>query len=135
MRAAAGAITKASRYGANPQELADSLFSDLFGLMDGKRGDRSLSVIFTAQFAEDLAAHSACPAPRGLHPLAASNGIAGCGGWRKPALPVERVQQQPLQDPHRAHYLSCFSTALRHCLKTFASRRPRTAGNSITSGR
>jgi hypothetical protein len=22
-----------------------------------------------------------------------------------------------LQDPHRAHYLSCFSVALRHCLK------------------
>jgi len=42
LRAAAGAITKASRYGANPQELADSLFSDLFGLMDGKRGERSL---------------------------------------------------------------------------------------------
>src|SRR5260221_9686632 len=42
MRAAAGAISKASRYLANPQELADSLFSDLFGLMDGKRGERSL---------------------------------------------------------------------------------------------
>jgi len=42
LRAAAGAITKASRYGSNPQELADSLFSDLFGLVDGKRGERSL---------------------------------------------------------------------------------------------
>ena len=42
LRSAAGAISKASRIGANPQELADSLFSDLFGLMDGKRGERSL---------------------------------------------------------------------------------------------
>src|SRR5260370_9790 len=42
LRAAAGAISKAGRYAANPQELADSLFSDLFGLMDGKRGERSL---------------------------------------------------------------------------------------------
>jgi len=30
---------------------------------------------------------------------------------------MDRVQQQSLQDPRRAHYLSCFSTALRHCLK------------------
>ena len=42
LRAAAGAITKGSRAGANAQELADSLFAELFGLVDGKRGERSL---------------------------------------------------------------------------------------------
>jgi len=42
LRAAAGAITKGSRAGANAQELADSLFAELYGLVDGKRGERSL---------------------------------------------------------------------------------------------
>jgi DNA-binding CsgD family transcriptional regulator len=42
LRAAAGAITKNSGAGSNPQELADSLFADLFGLADGKRGAHSL---------------------------------------------------------------------------------------------
>lgn len=42
LRAAAGAITKGSRSGADAQELADSLFAELFGLVDGKRGEASL---------------------------------------------------------------------------------------------
>jgi len=42
LRAAAGAITKGGRSGADAQELADSLFAELFGLADGKRGEASL---------------------------------------------------------------------------------------------
>ena len=118
LRAAAGAITKASRYGANPQELADSLFSDLFGLMDGKRGDRSLFRYFHGRSSLKTWLRTVLAqrhvdyirSQRRMESLDAEDG-------EKPALPMERVQQQPLQDPHRAHYLSCFSTALRHCLK------------------
>jgi RNA polymerase sigma-70 factor len=118
LRAAAGAITKASRYGANPQELADSLFSDLFGLMDGKRGDRSLFRYFHGRSSLKTWLRTVLAqrhvdyirSQRRMESLDAEDG-------EKPALPMERVQQQPLQDPHRAHYLACFSTALRNCLK------------------
>jgi RNA polymerase sigma factor (sigma-70 family) len=118
LRAAAGAITKASRYGANPQELADSLFSDLFGLMDGKRGERSLFRYFHGRsslktwlrtvLAQRHVDH--IRSRRRLESLDAEDG-------EKPVLPPDRLQIQPLQDPHRAHYLSCFTAALQHCLK------------------
>ena len=118
LRAAAGAISKASRYGANPQELADSLFSDLFGLMDGKRGERSLfryyhgrsslktwlRIVLAQRHVDYIRSR------RRLESLDAEDG-------ETPALPPERLQHPPLQDPHRAHYLSCFSAALQHCLK------------------
>jgi RNA polymerase sigma factor (sigma-70 family) len=118
LRAAAGAITKASRYGANPQELADSLFSDLFGLMDGKRGERSLFRYF----------HGRSSLKTWLRTVLAQRHVDNIRSRRrmesldapdgeKPQLPPERVQHQPLQDPHRAHYLSCFTAALQHCLK------------------
>jgi RNA polymerase sigma-70 factor len=42
LRAAAAAITKGSHAGTDSQELADSLFAELFGLVDGKRGESSL---------------------------------------------------------------------------------------------
>jgi RNA polymerase sigma factor (sigma-70 family) len=118
LRGAAGAITKASRYGANPQELADSLFSDLFGLMDGKRGERSLFRYFHGRSSLKTWLRTVLAqrhvdtirAQRRMESLDAEDG-------EKPVLPMERVQQQSLQDPHRAHYLSCFTAALHHCLK------------------
>jgi len=118
LRAAAGAITKASRYGANPQELADSLFSDLFGLMDGKRGERSLFRYFHGRSSLKTWLRTVLAQrhvdyirlQRRMESLDAEDG-------EKPALPAERVQHQPLQDPHRAHYLSCFTAVLQHCLK------------------
>lgn len=117
LRAAAGAITKASRYGANPQELADSLFSDLFGLMDGKRGERSLFRYFHGRSSLRTWLRTVLAqrhvdyirSRRRIESLDAEDG-------EKPVLPAERVDQ-PLRDPHRAHYLSCFSSALAHCLK------------------
>lgn len=118
LRAAAGAITKSSRYGANPQELADSLFSDLFGLMDGKRGERSLFRYFHGRsslktWLRTVLAQRHVDTVRSQHRMDSLD----AEGTEKPVLPPERVQHQPLQDPHRAHYLSCFSAALRHCLK------------------
>ena len=117
LRAAAGAISKASRYLANPQELADSLFSDRFGLMDGKRGERSLFRYFHGRSSLKTWLRTVLAqrnvdiirSQRRMESLDAEDGD-------KRELPAERVQQ-PLLDPHRAHYLSCFASALRHCLK------------------
>jgi RNA polymerase sigma-70 factor len=121
LRAAAGAITKSSRYGANPQELADSLFSDLFGLMDGKRGERSLFRYFHGRSSLKTWLRTVLAqrhvdyirSQRRMESLDAEDG-------EKPDLPPERVQEQPLQDPHRSHYLTCFSAALHNCLKALS---------------
>ena len=126
LRAAAGAITKASRYGANPQELADSLFSDLFGLIDGKRGERSLFRYFHGRSSLKTWLRTVL-AQRHVDHIRAHRRWESLDGedGEKPELPPERVQQ-PLLDPHRAHYLSCFSAALQHCLKLLtASDRER----------
>jgi RNA polymerase sigma-70 factor len=117
LRAAAGAITKASRYGANPQELADSLFSDLFGLIDGKRGERSLFRYF----------HGRSSLKTWLRTVLAQRHVDYIRSHRRwesldhedgeqKGLPPERVEQ-PLLDPYRSHYLACFSAALQNCLK------------------
>ena len=121
LRAAAGAITNASRYGANPQELADSLFSDLFGLVDGKRGERSLFRYFHGRsslktwlrtvLAQRHVDH--IRAQRRWESLDAEEG-------EKPELPPEPLQT-PLIDPHRVRYLSCFSTALKRALQLLSA--------------
>lgn len=118
LRAAAGAITKASRYGANPQELADSLFSDLFGLVDGKRGERSLFRYFHGRSSLKTWLRTVL-AQRHVDQIRAQRRLESldAGDGEKPALPPERVQQ-PLLDPYRAHYQACFAAALRHALQS-----------------
>lgn len=117
LRAAAGVITKASRYGANPHELADSLFSDLFGLMDGKRGERSLFRYF----------HGRSSLKTWLRTVLAQRHVDHIRSQRRKEslntddgeareLPPERVQQ-PLLDPHRSHYLACFAEAVKRALR------------------
>jgi RNA polymerase sigma-70 factor len=121
LRAASGAISRANRYGSNPQELADSLFSDLFGLVDGKRGERSLFRYF----------HGRSSLKTWLRTVLAQRHVDHIRSQRRwesldaedgerPELPRESMQT-PLVDPHRAHYLSCFGTALRRCVQLLAA--------------
>lgn len=117
LRAAAGAITKASRYAANPQELADSLFSDLFGLVDGKRGERSLFRYFHGRSSLKTWLRTVL-AQRHVDQIRAQRRLESLDvdDGEKPALPPERARQ-PLLDPHRSHYLACFATALKRSLQ------------------
>lgn len=121
LRAAAGVITKASGYGANPQELADSLFSDLFGLVDGKRGERSLFRYFHGRSSLKTWLRTVL-AQRHVDQIRAQRRLESldAGDGEKPALPPERVQQ-PLLDPYRSHYQSCFAAALRHALQSLSA--------------
>lgn len=119
LRAAAGVITKGSRSGTNAEELADSLFAELFGLVDGKRGEASLFRYF----------HGRSSLKTWLRTVLAQRHI-DCirqirrfesleredGGEEKP-LPPEMVAK-PEVDPHRADYLKCFRLALTECLGT-----------------
>jgi len=114
LRAAAGAITKGSRAGANAQELADSLFAELYGLVDGKRGERSLFRYFHGRSSLKTWLR-AILAQRHIDCLRESRRWEsfdqGDGEEPKP-LPEHRIAPLPL-DPHRERYLQRFVAALQ----------------------
>ena len=114
LRAAAGAITKGSRAGANAQELADSLFAELYGLVDGKRGERSLFRYFHGRSSLKTWLR-AILAQRHVDCLRESRRWEsfdqGDGEEPKP-LPEHHVAP-PSLDPHRERYLQRFVAALQ----------------------
>jgi len=114
LRAAAGAITKGSRAGANALELADSLFAELFGLVDGKRGERSLFRYFHGRSSLKTWLR-AILAQRHVDCLRESRRWEsfdqGDGEEPKP-LPEHHVAP-PSLDPHRERYLQRFVAALQ----------------------
>ena len=117
LRAAAGAISKGSRAGANAQELADSLFAELYGLVDGKRGERSLFRYYHGRSSLKTWLR-AILAQRHVDRLRESRRWEsmeqGSGEELKP-LPEPHVAPASL-DPHRERYLQRFVVALRACL-------------------
>jgi RNA polymerase sigma-70 factor len=121
LRASAGAITKGSRSGADAQELADSLFAELFGLVDGKRGEASLFRYFhgrsslktwlrtiLAQRHIDRIRQS-----RRFEPLEREDG----GG-----TVIDEKAVTPERDPHLDEYLQRFMAALAACLELLDGR-------------
>jgi RNA polymerase sigma factor (sigma-70 family) len=125
LRAAAGAVTRGSRTGRDAQELADSLFADLFGLADGPRGRQSLFRYFhgrsslktwlraiLAQRHIDRIRES-----RHWEPIDGTESGADRGGQGL----VEKITREPV-DPHREEYLSRFARALELSLTALASR-------------
>ncbi len=120
LRASAGAITKGSRTGLDAHELADSLFADLFGLADGKRGENSLFRYF----------HGRSSLKTWLRTILAQRHIdkiresrrwesldeKGADGESK-GLQAERERvAQPILDPHRDRYVGLFVKVLGGCL-------------------
>ncbi len=124
LRAAAGAITKGSRAGANAQELADSLFAELFGLVDGKRGERSLFRYFHGRSSLKTWLR-AILAQRHVDRLRESrrweSSDQGDGEEPKP-LPGHHDVATPSLDPHREGYLRRFVAALHFCLASLDGR-------------
>jgi RNA polymerase sigma factor (sigma-70 family) len=114
LRAAAGAITKGSRAGANAEELADSLFAELYGLVDGKRGERSLFRYFHGRSALKTWLR-AILAQRHVDRLRESRrweSIDQADGEEPRPLP-ELHAAPPSLDPHRERYLQRFVAALQ----------------------
>ena len=114
LRAAAGAITKGSRAGANAQELADSLFAELFGLVDGKRGERSLFRYFHGRSSLKTWLR-AILAQRHVDRLRESRRWESFdqGDGEGPKQLPERNATPPSLDPHRNRYLQRFVAALQ----------------------
>lgn len=121
LRAAAGSITKGSRSGMDAEELADSLFAELFGLVDGKRGEASLFRYF----------HGRSSLKTWLRTILAQRHIDGIRRSRRlesleredgeegKLLPTQIVSSPP-PDPHRNRYVRRFVLALNHCLAGLA---------------
>lgn len=123
LRAAAGIITKGSRTGSNAFELADSLFAELFGLVDGKRGERSLFRYF----------HGRSSLKTWLRAILAQRHVDQLRQRRRwePLEPEEKERHEqlhlprpentePAADPHRDRYVARFVTALRETLAALA---------------
>ena len=117
LRASAGAVTKNSRSGTDAQELADSLFAELYGLVDGKRGEASLFRYF----------HGRSSLKTWLRAILAQRHVDRLRQSRR-WEPLERedgeektVQPQsitaPALDPYRSQYLQRFLFSLTACLE------------------
>jgi RNA polymerase sigma-70 factor len=117
LRAVASSITKGSRSGTDAQELADSLFAELFGLVHGKRGEASLFRYFHGRSSLKTWLRTIL-AQRHIDRLRQSRrweSIEPENDGEEKLLPVE-TGSVPSIDPHRDRYLQQFLLALQDCL-------------------
>ena len=118
LRGAAGSITKGGRGGADAQDLADSLFAELFGLVDGKQGEASLLRYFHGRSSLKTWLRTIL-AQRHVDRLRQSRRWESLG--RKDGEEEKPIfaQNAPTnsRDPHRSRYLRRFLQALTGCLE------------------
>jgi RNA polymerase sigma factor (sigma-70 family) len=123
LRAAAAAILRSSAGSANACELADSLFAELYGLADGRRGERSLFRYF----------HGRSSLKTWLRAVLAQRHVDNIrAGRRFDMLEEEGAQltqrlispekQTIPLDPHRERYVGLFSRALHAALEQLDAR-------------
>ena len=115
LRAAAGSITKGGGSGTDAQELADSLFADLFGLVDGKRGEASLFRYFHGRSSLKTWLRTVL-AQRHIDGIRKSRrwtSLEGEDGEESKTV-ASQIVSTPSLDPHRPEYLQNFLFALSH---------------------
>ncbi len=118
LRASAGVITKHSRAGTDARELADSLFAELYGLADGKRGEYSLFRYFHGRSSLKTWLRTIL-AQRHIDRLRESRkweSLDAEDGEQKSAIRENKHSVKPNLDPHRERYVGLFVTALGNCL-------------------
>jgi RNA polymerase sigma-70 factor, ECF subfamily len=130
LRASASVVLRCPSGSPEASELADSLFSELYGLSDGKTGEGSLLRYF----------HGRSSLKTWLHAVLAQRHIDALrAGWRFESFDDgesarERIEAQtcapldPPPDPHRHRYLELFRRALDaalHCLEPRDAERLR----------
>jgi RNA polymerase sigma-70 factor len=121
LRAVAGTITKNSRSGTDAKELADSLYAELYGLADGKRGEASLFRYFHGRSSLKTWLR-AILAQRHVDRIRQSRrweSLDSEDGTQETEKPIRgQVVTVPVADPHRNHYLQRFLLALSDCLSS-----------------
>src|SRR5690349_13101667 len=117
LRAAAAAILHCKADSAEACDLADSLFSDLYGLADGKGAERSLFRYFHGRSSLKTWLRAVL-AQRHIDSIRAGRRFEDLGenesGDGQPKTPLG-TQLQPL-DPHRDRYVTSFTRALQLAL-------------------
>ncbi len=121
LRATASLLCKDSRGGIHPEELADSLFAELYGLADGKRGERSLLRYFHGRsslktWLRAVLAQRIVDRIRETRRLESLDGENGDESGTEDSNPQKPDIGPPALDPHRQKYVSCFVQALELCL-------------------
>src|SRR5262249_32219255 len=123
LRAAAAAILRASSTLAEARELADSLFGELYGLADGKTGERSLFRYFHGRssmktWLRAVLAQRHIDAIRAAKRFESLDEPDGDGQVHEPA---QRVVA-PLADPYRGRYVKLFQIALGSAMERIEPR-------------
>src|SRR5579859_1663697 len=123
LRAAAAAILRGSSASAEARELADSLFGELYGLTDGKTGERSLFRYFHGRssmktWLRAVMAQRHIDAVRVARRFESLDEPDGDGKVHEPADKIVL----PASDPHRERYLQLFQAALKTALERLEGR-------------
>ncbi len=123
LRSAAAAILKVNSSSAEARELADSLFAELYGLSDGKTGERSLFRYFHGRsslktWLRAILAQRRIDAVRAARRFESLDEPDGDGKVREIA---EKVVSS-LADPHRERYVKLFQLALETALSRIETR-------------
>jgi RNA polymerase sigma factor (sigma-70 family) len=123
LRSAAAAILKASSASAEVHELSDSLFAELYGLADGKTGERSLFRYFQGRsslrtWLRAVMAQRHIDGVRLARRFESLDEPDGEGKTREPAGRMVLA----VGDPHRASYIKFFQAALAAAMEQIELR-------------
>jgi RNA polymerase sigma-70 factor, ECF subfamily len=124
LRSASAAILRCTAGAAEAVELADSLFAELYGLADGKRGERSLFRYFHGRSSLKTWLRAVL-AQRRVNAIRAGKRfepLEGPDGETKPFEVREGSSPPPALDPDRERYLEMFRAALETALARLAPR-------------
>lgn len=123
LRNAAAAILRCSAGSAEACELADSLFSDLYGLAAGKGADRSLFRYFHGRSSLKTWLRAVL-AQRHIDSIRAGRRFENLGEDESPDGGQKTPLDSPAQpaDPHRERYIALFSRALQAGLERLEPR-------------
>ena len=121
LRMAAAAVLRCQSASAEACELADSLFSDLYGLEDGKGSERSLFRYFHGRSSLKTWLRAVL-AQRHIDSIRASRRFEELAEDESPEASRTPPLGSPLQaaDPHRDLYVSLFTRALQAALDQLA---------------
>lgn len=124
LRAAAATILRTSSIATEAVELADSLFAELYGLADSKRGERSLFRYFHGRSSLKTWLRAVL-AQRRIDAVRAAKKFESLddGHDGEPRIAESKLHsEEPLSDPRRDQYLETFRRALQAALEALEPR-------------
>jgi len=124
LRASASVVLRCSSGSPEARELADSLFSELYGLAEGKTGERSLFRYFHGRSSLKTWLHAVI-AQRHIDALRAGRRFEPLDDGESAREKIDTRRRATLEtpaDPHRQRYLDLFCRALDAALRQLEPR-------------